>query len=412
MSSINTNASAMTALASLNMTNKKMDATQNAIATGFRVNSAKDNAAYWSIATTMRSDNKALSTVQDALGLGAATIDVASTAIESAIDVTDEIKKKLVAAREPGIDRSKVQLEIGELQKQLESIADSSSFSGENWLSVDSGSAGYNATKSVVSSFNRTASGVSIGTISIDISATELFDANDQSGIVDQDRALTSGATLVAEVWTLTPADLEASETLSITIGSDTFTEVFDTDVATTLGNFVTSHETAINTLTGGVLAGTATTLTMTNSAGNDLTGGTISGTVTGGDAGTVAVVETDGTPTSTFFKLSTLDISTLTDSAADLATLETYISGVDTAITEMTTAATNLGAVQSRIDLQKDFVGNLMGAIERGIGQLVDADMNEESTKLQALQVQQQLGIQALSIANGNSQNILSLFR
>ena len=70
MSSINTNASAMTALQSLQMTNKKMEATQNAISTGFRVAEAADNAAYWSIATTMRSDNKAMSTVQDALGLG------------------------------------------------------------------------------------------------------------------------------------------------------------------------------------------------------------------------------------------------------------------------------------------------------------------------------------------------------
>jgi flagellin len=52
------------------------------------------------------------------------------------------------------------------------------------------------------------------------------------------------------------------------------------------------------------------------------------------------------------------------------------------------------------------------MDAIERGVGQLVDANMEEESTKLQALQVQQQLGIQALSIANSTSQNILSLFR
>jgi len=413
MASINTNASAMTALQSLNMTNKRMEATQNAISTGFRVSSAMDNAAYWSIATTMRSDNKALSTVQDALGLGAATVDVAYTALDSAIDVTDEIKKKLVAAREPGIDREKVQSEISELQNQLQSIAESSSFSGENWVSVDSSDAGYNATKSIVSSFNRSGSGVSISTISIDISATELYDANDQSGIVDRDRTLATTGTIVPEVWTLTPADLEATETLSITIGSDTFNEAFDTDVATTLANFVTNNGSAITTLTGGVLASTATELTITNSAGDDLTGGTIAGVVTGGDAGTVAVVESDGTPgVSTFFKLSTLDISALTDSDADLTTLETYISGVDTAISEMTTAATNLGAVQSRVDMQKDFVSNLMDAIDRGIGQLVDADMTEESTKLQALQVQQQLGIQALSIANGNSQNILALFR
>ena len=73
---------------------------------------------------------------------------------------------------------------------------------------------------------------------------------------------------------------------------------------------------------------------------------------------------------------------------------------------------ATSLGAVKTRIDLQKDFAKSLMDAIDTGIGTLVDADMNEESTRLQALQVRQQLGIQALSLANQSSQSILSLFR
>jgi len=52
------------------------------------------------------------------------------------------------------------------------------------------------------------------------------------------------------------------------------------------------------------------------------------------------------------------------------------------------------------------------MDAVDRGISALVDADMTEESTKLQALQVQQQLGIQSLSIANQQGQSILALFR
>ena len=77
-----------------------------------------------------------------------------------------------------------------------------------------------------------------------------------------------------------------------------------------------------------------------------------------------------------------------------------------------MTTGATDLGAAKKRIDMQKNFTQALMDSIDRGVGQLVDADMNKESTRLQALQVQQQLGIQALSIANCNSQSILSLFR
>ena len=314
MSSINTNVAAMTALQSLTATNKSLTETQNSISTGYRVADASDNAAYWSIATTMRSDNAAMSTVQDALGLGAATVDVAYTGINSAIKVVDQIKSKLVAARQPGVDRGKIQSEITELQAQLQGISDSASFSGENWLSVDSSAATYNATKSIVSSFSRSSAGaVSIGTIDIDIDGTKLFDA----GVA------------AAEV---------------------------------------------------GILDGL-----------RDATGA-------------IAVAGT--------YSVTDLDISALTDSTADLTTLESYISGVDAAISEMTDSATSLGAAKARIGIQQDFVKGLMDAISRGVGQLVDADMNEESTKLQALQVKQQLGVQALSIANSSSQTILSLFR
>ena len=193
MSSINTNVAAMTALQTLTQTNKQLTETQNRISTGYRVADASDNAAYWSIATTMRSDNAALSTVQDALGLGAATVDVAYTGLNSAIKVVDQIKSKLVAARQPGVDRNKIQSEITELQAQLRGIADSATFSGENWLSVNSGAATYNPTKSIVSSFSRTAGAVVIGTITVDVDGTKLFDAADQSGILDTQSTTTNG---------------------------------------------------------------------------------------------------------------------------------------------------------------------------------------------------------------------------
>src|SRR5262245_20255922 len=169
MSSINTNVAAMTALQTLTQTNKQLTETQGRISTGYRVADASDNAAYWSIATTMRSDNAALSTVQDALGLGAATVDVAYTGINSAIKVVDQIKSKLVAARQPGVDRNKIQSEITELQAQLRGIADSATFSGENWLAVDSAAATYHGTKTIVSSFARTGGVVDIGTITINV---------------------------------------------------------------------------------------------------------------------------------------------------------------------------------------------------------------------------------------------------
>jgi flagellin len=314
MTSIITNVSAMTALQSLNKTNMALETTQKRISTGYRVGSAEDNSAYWSIATTMRSDNSALSTVKDALGLGAATIDVGYTAMNSAIDVAKEIKNKLVAARQPGLDRTKIQAEVDELQNQLQSIGDSAVFSGQNWLATDSSAVNYNATKTIVASFTRSGSTISIGTISINTANVKLYDAG-------------AGATEV------------------------------------------------------GIADGL-----------RDVTTGAISATGT--------------------FSVAALSISTLTDSATDLATLESYIKGVDASISEMTTSAANLGATKQRVSLQKNFVTALMDAVDRGISTLVDADMTEESTKLQALQVQQQLGTQALSIANQQSQSILSLFR
>jgi flagellin len=313
MTSIITNSSAMGALATLRSINSSMETTQERISSGLRVGTAADNAAYWSIATTMRSDNKALSAVQDALGLGAAKTDVASSAMENSKDVVDEIKKKLVTASEPGVDKSKIQKEIKELQNQLVSIAKSASFSGENWVYTDPNNAA--GTKSVVGSFNRDAKGnVSLTTLQYDTNKSSLIEVN------------ASGA--------------------NVTNG---------------------------------------TGLLSSNISYTDTTGATVSLT----------------------FSVLSLDITSMTNGALSQA-----LSGVDSVLTQMTDAAADLGALNSRIDLQKGFVDNLSDSIEKGVGRLVDADMNEESTRLKALQTQQQLGIQALSIANSNSQNILSLFR
>ncbi len=84
------------------------------------------------MATSMRSDSKSLSAVSDALGLGASSIDFAYTAMHSSVEVVTEIKAKRVAAREPGVDRGKVQSEIDALQDQLRPIALSASSAGEN----------------------------------------------------------------------------------------------------------------------------------------------------------------------------------------------------------------------------------------------------------------------------------------
>lgn len=119
MTSIMTNPAAMAALQTLRAINHNLETTQGRISSGYRVETAADNAAYWSIATTMRSDNAALSTVHDALGLGAAKVDTFYSAMDTVIDVMTEIKAKLVAASEPGVDKDKINKEVAELKSQL-----------------------------------------------------------------------------------------------------------------------------------------------------------------------------------------------------------------------------------------------------------------------------------------------------
>src|SRR5690606_38764705 len=163
MTSILTNTAGKAARQTLRQIDRNMEATQARVASGLRVETAEDNAAYWSIATTMRSDGSTLETVQDALGLGAAKVDTAYEAMESAIATVQEIRTKVVAAYGVGVDRSKIQEEIAQLQEQLRSISQSASFSGENWLQ-DEISAGtppvpVTVVKQVVASFTRDANG-------------------------------------------------------------------------------------------------------------------------------------------------------------------------------------------------------------------------------------------------------------
>lgn len=305
-SSILTNVGAMTALQTLTSINHSLETTQDRISTGMRVGSAKDNAAYWAIATTMRTDLVGYQAISDAIGLGQSTADVASTANEAVVDLLKEMKQRLVAAQDAGVDKIKINDDIQQLKSQIESVISSASFNGNNWLdgsindTADTGEA-----VNILASLVRTGSTVTPENIVFDPAQTDYMDAN-----------------------------------------------------------------------------------------GTGFFQGTLS-------AGTSAVVA-DGILGAAFAVDNTLDATDLADALGE----------VEAAIAKATEVGSLLGSVESRLGIQKDFVTKLADATERGIGVLVDADMNRESARLKALQVQQQLGIQALQIANGAPQNILSLFR
>ncbi|MDO9417512.1 flagellin N-terminal helical domain-containing protein [Pararhizobium sp.] len=323
MSSIMSNAASVVALSTLRNIETTLDATHSRISSGLRVSTAEEDAAYWSIATTMRSDDKSLSAVEDALALGAATVDTAYAGMDYAVDVMSEIKSKLLMAREPGVDRQKIDKELTQLKKQLSSIGESASFSGQNWLQVGDDS---KQTASIVASFSRGADGsVTVETLDYDLWPA----AVGPRALIDASTSGTTGAR-----------------------------------------GILTSTEFAI---------------------------------AAGAGQNYAIIVNQSNASTATEIKLT----STTTDTE-----VEDMLKTVDAMMERMIDATADLGAISARVGLQSEFVIDLRDTLTRGVGLLVDADMNEESMRLKALETQRKLAIYTLPIANDNARNILSLFQ
>ncbi|MBP2444962.1 flagellin [Rhizobium leguminosarum] len=311
--------------------NRNMTVTQNHITTGMRVAKAADNGVYWSVATTARTDNKAVSAIQDALGMAAATMGTAYTGVQNVIDVVSEIKAKLVAATEDGIDKNKVDEEIKQLQEQLRSVSESATFNSDNWVILNN-DATPTQPRQIPASFIRNADGtVSVGMLSYHIDTTPVgaTTSKDARYLID-DRATGSG-----EYGVLT------SSNFATELGAA------QNYVLMTSKNGTTAGQVVISVATG----------------------------MTKGQIGQM-------------------------------------ISVVDAALTQLTTVGSAFGALEKRINLQNDFATKLHDNNTAGIGRLVDADMEEESSKLKALQTQQQLGLQSLNIANATYDTVRQLFQ
>lgn len=272
--SVNTNAGAFVALQNLNKTNRAMDKNQNAINTGLKVATAKDNAAIFAIAQNLRADVSGLNAVKQSIDRALGVTDVAMAAGQAVSDLLVEMKEKAVAAADAGQDsasRTALNDDFKQLRDQISTIVSNAEFNGSN--PVKSG-----------------------------------------------------GDPIVAIL------DDTASSTL--TIGAEDLS------------------------LTGSVITLTASSV-----------------------------------------------ISSLTSATSVVTQLETSLSNVNAALSR-------LGSGAKRLEMQKEFVTKLSDTMQTGIGNLVDADLAKESATLQALQVKQQLGMQALAIANQQPSAVMQLFQ
>ncbi len=273
--SVHTNSSAAIALQNLTTTNSRLNDVQSRISTGLKVQGAKDNAAIWAIAQGQRADLGALAAVKQSLDRATSVVDVALAAGESISDLLNQLKEKVVAAKDGSLKPESRQLLDGDfkaLLKAIQSAFQNASFDGGNIL----------------------------------------------------DGSLPTGLKFLAN------ADATSFVTLS----------------------------------------------------GKNLS---LSGSI--------------------------ISLG-LADSLLTLTGATTALNKLDNSITAVNAALGALGAQAKQISAHNIFVSKLSDTLESGIGNLVDADLAKESARLQSLQVQQQLGAQALSIANQSPQIILSLFQ
>jgi flagellin len=274
LNSINTNASALTALSNLAMTQSSLQSTQNIISTGKTINSAKDNGAVWSIAQTMTGKVTSLDAVKDSLNRAQSTIDVAMSAGQQVSDLLTQMKAKALAASDTSLDttsRSALNADFKSLRDQITAVVNNADFNGVNM--VKSG-------------------GTTVYALANDTGSSKL--------------------TVAAENLSLGGSTVTLSATASFTSAS----------------------------------------------------------------------------------------------------TASAYISTIDSNLTAVNTALTKLGTGSNALASHLNFVQSLQNSLQTGISNLVDADMASESATLQALQTKQQLGVQALSIANQSTSIMLSLFR
>jgi flagellin len=422
MLSVNTNYSAMVALQNLNATNSELEVVQNKISTGLKVANAKDNGAVFAIAQGQRARVSGLAAVRDGIDRAINVVDSALNAGKQVSDLLVELKAKAVAAQSEDLSleqRNAFNDDFHQLRSTINTIVSTAMFNGANLID--------NTTPTLRVLQSDLDTGVGAGDVSTVQGATQPSGALTPARsdfVIDASTAWNASNDMVAGDFVVIT---HGNNTYSVEIEADTtIQELVDGINAASGGRITASYDDATGQLTFQGTAGIATDDfsvqidTQADGAGTDKISDFINGSAVAGDVN--AADQADQRPSSTSIilgidlrvggtgplnQLLTLDIggATTTGAAAAAAALTTMMVEVDSALATM-------GSQSKALDIQKSFLATLSDTVERGVSSLVDADLAKESARLQSLQIKQQLGAQALSIANGAPQVLLSLFR
>ena len=368
------------------MTEQNLWITQNQVSTGLAVANASQNAAYWSVGQQLNSDSGIVTAANSALSQSQAVFDTATSAINSVITTINSINTAITEAKQPNADINDLNTTLASLSAQLTDAINGASFNGLNILN---GSLSNSTATSFVSGFDASQTGGSITTISFQTQG--LTGVTTAASTVEQP-AITN-ATTIANLQGLVD---NTSTVTTASYGNDIIDKTTDTTGDTFTVTSVGLDGTTTATTYSGVDAnGNAATVASAASLDVSVTttppGGAKSGLLSQG-AFNLTSLGTGGTAVSS------------TNASA-------MLTAVGQALQAVTNYSASIGATQDRMTAAAALNSALTTNYANGASSLVDADMNQASTRLQALQTQQQLGIQSLAIANQNSQLILKLF-
>ena len=365
MTSILTNTTAVSALQTLRAINGSLENTQNKVSSGMRVATASDDAAYWSIATTMRSDVGAMEAVSDSVGLAQGIVNTTYAAMETVRDSFVDIRNLAITASnmpQPGMrdvilpgfsldpeyaksDVYKIDVRMQKLQDQARESMMSASFAGVNMI-YHSKTEDVKASEQVFSFVI----GYSDGKVQkMDVKAMDTLLLNDAFGSYP----------------TTYPGEFNPEKTLFD--GND----IFDAPGSYTPASIYWYNIPLSNPDTG----------------------------------------DPESYPVSKTQILQSIENHVVRHGSDRQGLYNNLVNMIDEKIQALTSKMAYVGSVQTALAMHDEKNLRMIDTVNRGVGRLVDADMAEESARLRALQTQQQLSVSALNIANSAPQNIMQLF-
>jgi flagellin len=382
MSSVNTNGAAMAAIRSLSTIARDMSITQSRVESGLRVNKANDDPAVFAIAQTMRGDLNAMTAVRDSLAFGKAALTVARDAATKISDELNRLKQTVLQGQQQGIDKNQINQQITNALANIDAFARSATFNGVNLLVGTTTPPGVQFTNLDIV---RDIQGAQLNVTGVDRTAQGL-------GIAGLEWN-TGGARLTFDD-TLAPAN---GETVTVEIDGQTYVFEFDD------GSDGLSTNPSPGTMVFDVqIEAGDSPLTLISKLIDRMQGAGISASLNNQGELIISGNVNDAT-----------FATTVTGATASiLPPGQRALAAVNGAIDLIGTTLARLGADLRQVEGLSEFTKQLTDSVREGLGALVDADLAEESARLTSLQTKQQLAVQSLSIANQQSQALLSLFR